>query len=394
MPTGEEISGVLEAYDEFEAADQIRETCPVITKLSKSESRVKIDLFAPLTISEKTLAILCSQFAVIIRSGIPIVHAVELIAEQTRDRGMKKILQEVAKDVGSGHGLAESYENKAKIMPLTFIETVRAGEESGTLEQSFDKLHAYFDKTGKMKAKLRTAMISPFVLAIVAVFVVVAVIMFAVPTFTSMFDEMGQELPWATRSLMSLYEFLHSYLAILAIGVVALIISLKLWSKKSERGRRFFANLTLRIPRVGTLAIMNGASQFANTMATMLGAGLPAMRAVVITGRVMTNYVLGLSVAACAAGIEEGKRISDCIRESRWLPPMLVEMTGVGEESGSLEETLNTIGAFYDNEAQRLMNNAVALLEPIIIVILGLIVAFILIGLYTPMFGMYGGVGL
>ena len=393
-PAGQEVRGVVEAYDEYEAIDKIRETCPILLKITKVKEKTVWDtLFEPLSISEKSLSILCSQMGIVIRSGVPIARAVDMIAQQSEDRSMKRLLNQVAKDVSAGHGLADSFENKGKHLPVTFIETIRAGEQSGTLEQSFDRLYTYYDKTAKIKAKVRSAMMYPCFLIFTAIVVVTIVMLVAVPVFADLFEGSGMELPAPTRLLMTIYNFLSAHIVLIVMIIAGAALGMKMWSKKSERGRRFFAWLQLKLPLIGNIAVMNGASQFANTMSTMLAAGLPAMQTMVITGRIMGNYLMGQAVSASAVGIEEGKRIVDCIRTVPYLPPMLIEMTGVGEETGSMEDTLATIGEFYDGEVERATTSALSMLEPIIVLAMAGVVGFIMIALYLPIFSMGNAIG-
>ena len=390
---GADVNGVIEAYDEFDAVDKIKQNCSLVTSITEviEKEQKSNELFGPRKIKEKTLAILCSQFAIILNAGLPVVRAVELIAAQTADKNLRNILFKVAEDVASGHNLAQSFENKGQGLPTTFIETIRSGEESGTLDIAFEKLHKYYDKSAKVKSKVASAMAYPAFTCTVALVVIIVIMVFAVPSFTAAFADMGTALPLPTRMLIATSNFFSSYGIILAVIIVAIIIGLKVYSK-TEKGRMAFGEFRLKLPLLGSVAIMKGASQFANTMSTMQTAGLPVIQAVKITARVMDNYYMGRQLLGITGGLEEGRHLGECLRTCSFFPEMLIEMTSVGEETGSLESTLDVIGAYYDNEVEQKTARALSLLEPIIICVLAVFVVMILLSVYLPMFTMYGGI--
>lgn len=392
--SGAAVSGFVDAYDEFEAVEKIKQECSIVTKIVPvlSNRSVDINVFASHRINEKSLAMACSQFGIILKSGLPIVRAVQLIASQMDDKAFKKILEQVAEDVAGGHSLAQSFENKAgNRLPTTFIETIRAGEEAGTLDVAFQKLHTYYDKSSKIKAKVISAMAYPVFLMIMAVAVIAVIMIVAVPLFTSMFEGMGTELPLPTRVLIGVSNFFTNFGLYLLFALIALVFGLKFWGR-TENGRLALARFKLNIPILGRVNIMKGASQFANTMSTMLTAGLPMVRAVAITGKVLDNYLLGTQIGAAVSGIEEGRRLGECMRKSEYFPELLIEMTAVGEETGSMESTLDVIGAYFDSEVEITSARALSMIEPVVVCVLAVVVVFILLAVYLPMFGIYASI--
>ena len=386
---GASVRGVIEAYDEFEAVAKIKETCSIVLKVEPvKEKRERIDLNEPLWVSEKVLSLVSSQFAILLRAGLPATRTVEIIMEQTTDRLMKKILRQVAEDVEAGYSMAQSFETRGKKIPTTFIETIRAGEESGTLEISFEKLAKYYEKSFTIKNKVRSAMMYPAFLCVLAVIVITIVLGKVVPTVLGTILELGGEVPLLTRILMAMSSFCQHWWWLMLI-VLCVIIGGFFFYGKTENGRLNLAKLSLRLPVLGKVNTMKAASQFANTMTTLLASGLPMTRAMGITGKVIDNYAVGLTVGAAITGIEEGKRLGAVMQTNPYLPPLLNEMAGVGEESGSLEETLDTIGIYYDREVEQATSRALSMLEPIITVVMGIVIAFIMLALYMPMFSMY-----
>lgn len=245
-PDGAKLSGVIKAYNEFEAVAQLRETCSVITKIEEvKETQSWNKQIGTKKIKDKELAIICSQFAIILTSGLPIVRCVEMVAAQARTKELQRMLKKVAEDVSGGYSLAQSFENNATGFPTTFIETVRAGEQSGTLEECFEKLHKYYDKTAKMKAKIISTLTYPAIVICVAVIVFIIIMVVAVPAFTSVFLELGTELPGITKGLIATSDFLTNYWWSLILIVLAFFIG-RLLLKKNEKGRAFLAENKLK----------------------------------------------------------------------------------------------------------------------------------------------------
>lgn len=389
-PDGARVSGVIKAYDEFEAVSQLRETCSVVTKIEAVPEQKEGGVsFGSHRIKDKELAILCSQFAIILTSGLPIVRCVEMVAAQARTREVRQLLERVAEDVSGGYSLAQSFSNAGTLLPVTFIETVRAGEQSGTLELCFQRLHTYYDKSAKTRAKLVSTLTYPVLVLIVAAIVFLIIMVVAVPMFTSAFAEMGSELPAVTRGLMAVSGFFHRYWWALLLIVLVILIA-RLLLRRSEQGRLFLAAGKLRRSPLRRLHQMNAASQFASTMATMLTAGLPVTRALEVTSGVVSNYLFADAVRRVRQGVEQGRALADCMLTDPAFPRLLTEMTGVGERSGNLEQTLTVIGDYFDNEVSVTTQRLLSLLEPAITIALAVITVVLLLAVYLPMFTMYG----
>lgn len=387
------VKGYIEAYDQYEAVCRIKETCSVVTSVTEVASlpRYGKDLFGPRMVSDKELALLCSQFSIILQTGLPLVRAVELICEQNTNRQLKKLLTEVSANVAEGFGLAQSLENKGgDILPTTFIETVRAGEESGTMVESFTRLYTYYDKSAKIKSKVRSAMIYPTFLAILASVVIAIIMVVTMPTFTEMFEEMGTEMPGLTKAIIAVANFVKQFWWLLFLIIAIVVLAFKAWSK-TERGQMILAKAALSAPAVGRMNRMKGASQFANTLSTLLTAGIPLVRATQITAKVLDNRHLGRELSMLVPMLEEGRRLGDEMKRQKVFPAMLCEMTVMGEDTGSMEETLETIGSYYDSETEIASQRALSMLQPAITVVMGILIGLIVVGLYLPMFTMYNG---
>ena len=377
---GTAVSGVIRAYDEFEAASRLRETVAVITRLEEVQEKKENIFNRPigLKIKEKELALICSQFAIILSAGMSIQHCVEMVAAQTRNRHIRQMLEKVAEEVGAGYSMAQSFENNAPYLPKTFIETVRAGEQSGTLEECFQRLHRYYDKSAKTKAKVVSTLTYPAMVIVVAIVVFIIIIAVAVPAFNDVFAEMGTQLPGITRVLLAISDFFIGWWWLLLLIAAGLGIAYMV-ARRSIRGRRAIAAWSLTKAPLHRLHSLNAAAQFAHSMATMLTAGLPVPKALDVTGNVISNYTFALAVQEVKQKVERGRTISESMGQIEYFPKMLTEMVGVGEQSGSLEETLDVIGEYFDNEVEVTTARLLSVLEPIITIALAVIVVVLLL---------------
>lgn len=384
---GAKVSGVLRAYDEFEAADKLRESVAIITKLEAVPEKKESVLSRPVAfrVKEKELALLCSQFAIILASGLSVERCVSMVAAQTKNKYLRRMLDKVSEEVGAGYSLAQSFGNNAPYLPKTFTETLRAGEQSGTLESCFQRLHAYYDRSAKTRAKIVSTLTYPVMVIIVAIVVFVIIIAVAVPAFTDAFTDLGSgSLPGVTRALMAVSAFFTKWwwlvLGVLALLVIAYLPSAALaaWSLTRAPLRRIHS--------------MNAAAQFAHSMATLLAAGLPLPRALEVTANVVSNYTFSLAVRQVRQDVERGRPMAESMAGIECFPAMLTEMVGVGERSGALEETLDVIGGYYDNEVSVTTARLLAVLEPAITIALAVLVVILLLAVYLPMFTLYGGI--
>jgi type IV pilus assembly protein PilC len=388
--TGSTIDGVAEANTREEAVLNLKDAGLIVESIAESGGEHDIDLrLGGRKAKEKSLAIMCNQFAIILTAGMPIVRTLQLVANQTEDKTLKSILGDVADDVAAGYSLADSFAKHGKGLPVTFVETVRAGEASGNLDVVFRRLSDFYEKSSKTKSKVKSAMIYPAFVVCIAVVVIAIIMIFAVPTFTSTFATMGVQLPWITQFMIDGSAFLtHNILFIIGI-IIVLVIAVKV-AKKNDDFRLKWSSIGVRVPVIGRINLMNAASQYSGTMGVMMEAGLSVISAVGVTARSMSNYYMGHELAATQTDLESGKPLASCLAKADIFPELVTEMTGVGEQTGSLEHTLTVLSEYYDNEVETASSRALSILEPLIIVILAVVVCGILLAVYLPMFSLYG----
>ena len=395
--SGSPVEGIVEAFDQQDAIAKARQNCRVLlnieqvntSKLNKIMNADLGELISGGKIKPKSLALLCSQLAIELKAGLPLVSSLRLVAENEEDKTLKKILLNVADEVHAGHSLADSFANQGPQLPRTFIETIRAGEESGQLDICFERLQKYYENSDMISSKVASAMIYPAMLIAVAIVVVIVIMVAAVPVFEESFASMGNELPLPTKMLIARSNFMTDNLLLLIAIVAAIVISLILYGK-TDHGRHTYARLLLTIPGLNLVNKMNAASQFAATLSTMLSAGLPLVQAAKITAATAENLLIQEDIEAAIDGVIEGHTLCDGLRKSKWLPNLLLEMTAVGEETGRMEETLVVISNYYTKEVDTAVKRALDIMNPIITMFLAVIVVFILLSVYLPIFGMYG----
>ena len=394
--SGAKVEGIVEAFDKQDAVNKARENCRVLVKVeaagnAKANAILNADigdLISGGKIKAKPLSLLCSQLAIELKAGLPLVSALRLVAENEEDKKIKKLVSEVADDVHAGNTLAESFATRGPKLPRTFIETIRAGEESGKLDDTFSRLEKFYEDQAAISGKIASAMIYPAMLITVAIVVVFIIMTVAVPVFENSFASMGNELPGVTKALIAVSHFMVDNLLLLIAIIAALIIGAILYGK-TDSGRHAYAWLKMKIPGISGVNRMNAAVQFASTLSTMLSSGLPMVSAARITAATSPNVLIEEDILAAAEGVVEGNRLGDGLKKSKWFPSLLLEMTAVGEETGKLEETLTVVTEYYQKEVSAAVKRALEILNPAITMVLAALVVFILLSVYLPLFSMY-----
>lgn len=388
---GEQVKGVIEATDQMTAVAKIKQTCPIIVDIEEVQGKEIGYKPRGKRIDPKLLSLMCDRFAIILGVGLPIVKAVDLLAGQMEDKALQGILGKVSKDVAMGRTLSSSFAAQKGYFPVTFIESVRSGEESGNLAETFRRMYAYYDKTNKTKQKVISSLTYPGITMVVGIIVMAIIMVVAVPSFTRTFERMGTEMPAITLMVIGISKFFTNYGILFLFGIAALILVGKLY-QQTEKGAELFSSMALMMPIVGKIIQLNAASQFAHTMAMMLTSGMPILGCIETAGKSIGNYVMRRDILAAVSGVEGGKSLSACLEKSKYLPPMLVAMISMGETTGTLETTLSAVAGFYDNEVDIHTSRAVSVLEPAIIGVLAVFVVVVLFSVYLPMFSMYGSV--
>lgn len=337
-------------------------------------------------VSQKDILFFTRQFTTLFSAGVPVVQAFDALISQVKNRTFRKVLNQMRNDIEKGLSLAEAMRKHPRVFSSLYINMVRAGEEGGILEKVLQRLSDYLEKIIKLKRKIISAMIYPSVVIGVAVIVVAVIMIFVIPTFAKLFGEMGMDLPLPTRITIGLSNFLASSALYILLGIVGFFISIKL-SRRTPIGKKITDVVLLKIPLIGKIMLKSSLSKFARTLGTLLGSGVPILNSMEISARACGNKVIEDVILQMRGLITEGKSLTDTLKlKPALFPPIFIQMVSVGESTGATDEMLNKVADFYDEEVDTAVANLMNMLEPALIVFLGVTIGFIVISLYLPIF--------
>ena len=336
----------------------------------------------------RDLSVFSRQFVSMSRAGVSILECLKLLEDQTENKQLKNAVSGVRANVEKGETLSESLKLFPKVFPELMVNMVAAGEASGSLDTSLERMGDQFEKSAKIKAMVKKAMIYPIVVIIVAVIVVVVMLVFVIPRYTSMFQELGTELPGITKGVMAMSDFLIANWFLILPVIIVIIVAIKAWSTTNS-GKHFFHKIKLKLPVIKNLEIKKNSSLMARTLSTLMASGVPMAEAVEMVSRTMENIYFKEAVEKCHDDIIIGQPLSRPLEECGQFPPMVYHMARIGEESGSVEDMLSKTADYYDEEVEMAVQSLMAALEPMIIIFLALIVGTLIAACLAPMLSMY-----
>lgn len=342
-------------------------------------------------VKDKDLAVFCKQFSAVLNAGVTIISALEMMSEQLENKTLKRALQEAQSYVQKGGTLADAFKLNPKVFPPIMINMTAAGEMSGNLEICFDRLTTHFETANALHSKVKGAVTYPIVILIVVVAVVAVLLVGVIPQFSQMFDDLGSELPAATQMLVNLSNFLQHKWYILVIIVAAIVFGLKAFGK-TEPGSLMYAKIGIKFPLFGNLTIKSAAATFSRTMATLMASGISLIDAVEQVAKMINNRIIREALLDAKTQIAKGVPLSKPLRDCGIFPPMLPQMTKIGEETGNIEDMMDKVADYYEMEVNDATDALTAAMEPLIIVIMGVVVGGIVMAIYRPMLSMYDAV--
>ncbi len=379
-------SGEIEAADRTAAVGELRKRAILVTKIGeKTAPRMAIRLAGK--VKDKEMAVFTRQFSTMIDAGLPLVQCLNILAEQSESKTLRGVTGTVARNVESGSTLADALRKHPRTFDDLFTNLVEVGEAGGILDVVLQRLATYIEKAAALKRKVKAAMVYPAAIISVAVLVVIFMLTFVIPTFATMFKDLGAELPLPTRVVLWLSNFVRSYILILIAGLIGCILALRSYYR-TENGRSTIDALLLKLPIFGALIRKVAVARFTRTLGTLVQSGVPILDGLRITARTAGNKVVEKAVLQCRAAVTEGKTLADPLRASGVFPPMVTQMISVGEQTGALDAMLGKIAEFYDDEVDTAVGTLTSLLEPIMIVILGIMVGGLVVAMYLPIFKM------
>ena len=386
---GQNVSGERVADSMDAAVAMLRREQVLVTKITAAKAKVeaaakpagKLGKAA----SAKSLAVFTRQFSVMIDAGLPLVQCLDILGSQEDDKNFAAVILQTRSDVEGGASLADAMRKHPKTFDALFSNMVAAGEAGGILDTILKRLATYIEKAVKLKGQVKSAMIYPIAVIVIAALVVGVILWKVIPTFAQLFAGLGAELPLPTRVVIWLSESLVSYFPALAVAVVAFGWAFRTYYR-TESGKRVIDGVTLKLPILGDIMRKIAVARFCRTLATLISSGVPILDGLEITARTSGNSVIEDGIMATRKSIERGETIAAPLKETSVFPPMVVQMIGVGEATGALDTMLAKIADFYEEEVDTAVAGLLTLLEPVMIALLGGVVGGIVIAMYLPIF--------
>jgi type IV pilus assembly protein PilC len=387
--SGKEVKGSKEAENKEALTRELKNQGLIVLEISEQNALTKdisFDFGGKPT--ARDMAVFCRQFASITRAGVTIIETIGMLAEQTENVKMQKALYAVRADIEKGESFADSLSKHPKVFPELLVQMARAGEASGSLDTAMERMAIQFEKSAKTQALVKKAMIYPIVVACVAVAVVIVMLVFVIPRYMEMFEELGTELPAITRAVVAMSNFIQNFWFIIIPTVVVLVLVIKAYAKTNS-GKHVFGMLQMKIPAIKNLVVKSACSQMARTLSTLLTAGVPLIEAIDIVADTMTNIWFKEALKEALEQVMIGVPLSQPLQTCGLFPPMVYHMIHIGEEAGSTEEMLNKLADYYEEEVEMAVQSLMAAMEPMIIIVLACIVGVLIGAVMAPMVTMY-----
>lgn len=386
---GETKKGVMEA--ENEAAVQRRLTAQNLTpvKVKKKPREIEIHLGAP--VSQQELVVFTRQFATMIDAGLPLVQCLDILANTGENKFFQRCLREVKGNVEQGATFSESLRRHPKVFDALYVNLVAAGEAGGILDTILNRLAVYIEKRVKLVAQVRKALVYPVAVIVIAIGVMCVLLGFVIPSFQSMFADFGSEgdLPALTQWVIDLSDGFLNYWYLFAAALIGTVSGVS-YSYRTKPGRKFWDKFLLSMPIIGPVLRKIAVARFTRTLGTLLSSGVPILDALDIVGKASGNVILEEAIHKTGDRIREGSTMAEPLAATNVFPAMVVQMIGVGEQTGALDQMLNKIADFYDDEVDMAVASMTSLIEPIMMVVVGGMVGTMLIAMYLPIFDIAG----
>lgn len=389
---GDKRKGEVEAPDQAAAlahVKRLRIKDPVIKEKPKDIFE-NIALFQP-KVTGKDVVIFTRQLSTMIDAGLPLVQGLEILAKQQENTTLKKILTQIREDVETGTTFADAMRKHPKAFDTLFANMIEAGETGGILDTILSRLAVFMEKSMELKKKIKGAMTYPIICIAISILILVIILVFVIPVFQEMFSSMGSALPAPTQIVVNMSDFVKSNFIWLIMGCFAAIYSIKK-IYNTEVGRAKMDAMALRAPIVGPLVRKVAVAKFTRTLGTMLQSGVPILDALQIVAKTAGNKVIEAAVFRVADSIAEGRPIAEPLEECGVFPNMVVQMINVGESVGALDTMLTKIADFYDGEVDQAVENLTAMIEPLMMVVLGGMIGGLVVAMYLPIFTMAGNI--
>ena len=391
-PKGETLKGEMEATSREAVIIRLRSQRiqPAPAKIKEKGKGLDLEIPIPSLgspVKQQDIVIFTRQFATMIDAGLPIVQCLQILAQQTDSKPFRKVISGIKDDVESGTTLAEAIKKQGKVFSDLYMSMVQAGEIGGILDTILVRLANYLEKAAKLKSKIKGAMIYPACIVVAAMAVTVVLLIWVIPVFADVFQSFGKALPAPTQFVINLSNFTIAHIYYLAAVPIIAALGVR-YAYKTEQGHVAIDRFLLRVPVFGPLIRKAAVARFTRTLGTLVSSGVPILDALLITARTAGNKVIEHAIMVARTSISNGRTIADPLIESKVFPPMVCQMISVGETTGALDSMLQKIADFYEDEVDNMVANLMSLLEPAVILFLGVVIGGLVISMYLPIFNL------
>lgn len=391
---GKEKRGTMDAVSEEAAVTKLKNEGSIVLEIKETTdiANASWNITIGNPVKKKDITIFCKQFHSILTAGVTVIDGLRMVQDQTENKYLRAALYNVMVSVEKGDSLADAMEMENKVFPSLLIHMVAAGEATGNLEVAFDRICQQFDKDMKLTSMVRSAMIYPIVVLVVAVGVIIILMTTVIPNFQQSFKSMGEELPKLTQMVIAVSNFMVDNIVIV-LGTIIFLIFFISFGRKTEPGKQFTSRVTLKIPMFRNFSVKNAAAKFSVTMSTLIVSGVPLVEALDIVGNVIENRVIRKAIKDCREEVMQGIPMSEPLEASRVFPPMVTHMLKIGEETGTTEQMLDKVAEYYESEVEEATKNLTTAMEPMIIIVLAVIVGGVVGAVMMPMLSIYQNAG-
>jgi len=383
---GVTAEGTLTAPGRREALDMLRQRQSHPVSLEEEKNR-NINLARNKSVKTKDLSVFCRQFYSMLNAGVNILSCLDILKTQLENKTLRDVTNDIYENVQKGLTLSEAMRRNEKVFPSLFLSMIVAGEVSGTLDNIMKRLAIHYEKEYKLNNKIKSALVYPIVLIVATVAVVIFMMTFVMPTYVELFEGSNVPLPVITSIVIGMSNFIRSYWYLLILAIALIVIAIKGYIQSTE-GRRHMDELKLKLPILKDLNEKIIAARFTRTMSTMMVSGIPLLQSLESVSGVVNNVVIKEGMGKIYDAVRGGKILSDPVRASGMFPPMVGNMIKIGEESGTMDDLLDKAADFFDEEVDRSVQRLTTLFEPMMIVVMGVVIGFIVLAMYMPMFDM------
>ncbi len=383
---GNPLRGNIDAISEQAAILKLRQQGLIPVSLKPTTEKRKITLPIKRKVNQKELMTSTKQLSVMLKSGVSLTKSIDVLSKQQKNAKFAEILRDVKKNIEEGLSFADALRKHKNIFPPLYTSTVEAGEMGGNLDESLENIAALLERSLTLKRKIKGALAYPVIVSIVAIAVIILILVKVIPTFAGIYQSAGMHLPLPTQIIINISMFVRKAFLPIILGIIALVIIIKLLHKRNERARKFIDNILLHLPLFGKLINKGIVARLSTTISSLVKGGLPLLEAINIAVKTAGNKVMEDALSSIRDKIRKGETVANAFSQAKIFEPMVVQMISVGEETGALDEMLENVSRFYEAEVDDTVKNLTSIMEPVMIVVLGGIIGFIVIAMYLPIF--------